>query len=104
MLRVAVMASGGGTNLQAILDAIRDGAITNAQVTAVICNNAGAYAVERARRHGIPAFIVSPAAYESREAFHEALLQTMPAGSGRAGRIPGKDSGANDRNIQKPDH
>ena len=79
MLRVAVMASGGGTNLQAILDAIRDGAITNAQVTAVICNNAGAYAVERARRHGIPAFIVSPAAYESRDASNEALLQTVDA-------------------------
>ena len=79
MLRVAVMASGGGTNLQAILDAIRDGAITNAQVTAVICNNAGAYAVERARQHAIPAFIVSPAAYESRDAFNVALLQTVDA-------------------------
>ena len=55
MLRVGVMVSGGGTNLQAILDAIDSGAITNAKIEVVISNNAGAYALERARNHGIKA-------------------------------------------------
>ena len=79
MLRVVVMVSGGGTNLQAILDAVDDGKITNAQIVAVISNNEGAYAIERAKKHQIPAFVVSPKAYETRDLFNEALLATVHA-------------------------
>ncbi|MBS5065256.1 MAG: phosphoribosylglycinamide formyltransferase [Hungatella hathewayi] len=77
MLRVGVMVSGGGTNLQAILDAIDDGSIRNAKVEVVISNNRNAYALERARNHGIQAVCMSPKEYESREAFNEALLQKV---------------------------
>lgn len=77
MLRVGVMVSGGGTNLQAILDAIDDGRIRNAKVEVVISNNRNAYALERARNHGIQAVCMSPKEYESREAFNEALLQKV---------------------------
>ncbi|MDD6073056.1 MAG: phosphoribosylglycinamide formyltransferase [Clostridium sp.] len=79
MLRVVVMVSGGGTNLQAILDAVDDGKITNAQIVAVISNNEGAYAIERAKKHQIPAFVVSPKAYETRDLFNKALLATVDA-------------------------
>ena len=67
MLRVGVMVSGGGTNLQAILDAIDSGKITNAKVEVVISNNPGAYALERARNHGIEAVCISPKSFENRE-------------------------------------
>ena len=77
MLRVGVMVSGGGTNLQAILDAIDNGSIRNAKVEVVISNNRNAYALERARNHGIQAVCMSPKEYESREAFNEALLQKV---------------------------
>lgn len=79
MLRVVVMVSGGGTNLQAVLDAMDSGKITNTEIVAVISNNAGAYAIERAKKHNIPAFVVTPKAYETREAFNEALLATVDA-------------------------
>ena len=79
MLRVVVMVSGGGTNLQAILDAVDNGKITNAEVVAVISNNEGVYAIERAKKHGVPAFVVTPKAYETRDAFNEALLETIKA-------------------------
>lgn len=79
MLRVVVMVSGGGTNLQAILDALDGGQITNTEIAAVISNNAGAYAIERAKSHNIPAFVVTPKAYETRDAFNEALLATVDA-------------------------
>ena len=69
--------SGGGTNLQAILDAIDEGRITNAQVDVVISNNPGAYALERAKGHGIEALCISPKDYESREAFNEAFLAKL---------------------------
>ncbi|MDO4333857.1 MAG: phosphoribosylglycinamide formyltransferase [Eubacteriales bacterium] len=75
MLRLLVCVSGGGTNLQAILDAIDSGAITNAKVEAVISNNANAYALERARNKGIDAFCISPKSYENRELFHQALVE-----------------------------
>ena len=55
MLRIAVLVSGGGTNLQAIMDAIGDGQIKNAQISVVISNNAGAYALTRAENAGIEA-------------------------------------------------
>lgn len=77
MLKVTVMVSGGGTNLQAILDAVDSGAIKNAEIAAVISNNPNAYALERAKKHGIPAICVSPKQYENREAFNDALLQTL---------------------------
>lgn len=77
MLRVGVLVSGGGTNLQAILDAIDSGAITNAEVEVVISNNRGAYALERAKNHGIEAVCISPKEFESREAFNEAFLKKV---------------------------
>lgn len=77
MMKMAVLVSGGGTNLQAIMDAIDSGTITNAEISVVISNNANAYALERAKMHGIEAKCVSPKAYETREKFNEALLQTI---------------------------
>ena len=77
MLRVCVGVSGGGTNLQAIMDAIDAGKITNAQIVRVISNNKTAYALERAKEHQIDAIAVSPKDYETRELFNEALLQTI---------------------------
>lgn len=74
MLKVAVLVSGGGTNLQAIMDAIDNGSITNTELKVVISNNAGAYALERAKNKGIDAVCVSPKDYESREIFNDALL------------------------------
>ena len=75
MLKIVVMVSGGGTNLQAILDAVDSGKISNARVEAVISNNAGAYALKRAEAKGILACCISPKQYESREAFNRALTQ-----------------------------
>lgn len=77
MLKVGVMVSGGGTNLQAILDAIDHGEITGAQVDVVISNNADAYALERARKHGIRAVCLSPNQFESRDAYYNALLELV---------------------------
>ena len=77
MLRIAVCVSGGGTNLQAILDAIEQGTITNTEVIAVISNNANARALDRARAKGIPAVLMSPKEYPDREAYHEALTAKM---------------------------
>ena len=79
MLKVAVLVSGGGTNLQAILDAIDNGTITNAEVEVVISNNKNAYALERARNHGIEAVCISPKDYENRAAFNEAFLEKIDA-------------------------
>ena len=79
MLKIAVLVSGGGTNLQAILDAIDQGMITNAKVETVISNNAGAYALERARNHDVEAVCISPKDFESREEFHDALLKKLRA-------------------------
>ena len=77
MLKVGVLVSGGGTNLQAILDAQDAGKITNAQVALVVSNNAGAYALKRAKDHQIPAVCISPKDYDTREDFHQALLRTL---------------------------
>lgn len=77
MLRLAVLVSGGGTNLQAIIDGIADKTITNTEIAVVISNNAGAYALERARSNGIDAKCVSPKNYDSRELFSDALLDTV---------------------------
>ncbi|MDO4649264.1 MAG: phosphoribosylglycinamide formyltransferase [Eubacteriales bacterium] len=77
MLKIGVLVSGGGTNLQAILDAIDQGEIRNAEVSIVISNNAGAYALERARQHEIPGVCIAPKDFENREAFHKALLAKL---------------------------
>ena len=77
MLRVAVCVSGGGTNLQAIIDAIASGKIENAQIVRVISNNKNAYALTRAQNAGIEGICVSPRDYENRELFNEALLKCL---------------------------
>ena len=77
MLKLAVLVSGGGTNLQAIMDGIASGSITNAKIVTVISNNKNAYALTRAEQAGIPASCISPKDYADREAFHEALLKAL---------------------------
>ena len=77
MLRVVVCVSGGGTNLQAILDRVADGTIKNTQIVRVISNNPKAYALERARSAGVEGICVSPKDYAEREAFHDALLAAV---------------------------
>lgn len=77
MLKIAVLVSGGGTNLQAIIDAIDAGKIRNTGIEVVISNNKNAYALERARNHGIEAVCISPKDYESRAAFNEAFLEKL---------------------------
>ncbi len=77
MLKMAVLVSGGGTNLQAIIDAIDSGKITNAEISVVISNNANAYALERAKNHGIEALCVSPKNFETREEFNQKLLEAI---------------------------
>ena len=79
MLRVVVCVSGGGTNLQAIIDAVADGTITNTELVGVISNNYGVRALERAEKAGIDAKVVSPKDYENRVAFNEGLLTTIRA-------------------------
>jgi phosphoribosylglycinamide formyltransferase-1 len=79
MLKLAVLVSGGGTNLQAIIDAIADGRIRNAAIEIVISNNKNAYALTRAQNAGIPASCISPKDYTDREAFNEALLEALIA-------------------------
>ena len=77
MLRIAVCVSGGGTNLQAIIDGIKYEQITNTEISVVISNNADAYALQRAESNQIPAVCVSPKDYENRESFHQAFLETL---------------------------
>ena len=77
MLKVAVLVSGGGPNLQAIIDAVSTGVITNTEISLVISNNQNAYALERAKNAGIASMCISPKDYESREKFHVALTETL---------------------------
>lgn len=77
MLKLAVLVSGGGTNLQAIIDAIDSGKITNAKVEVVISNNPNAYALTRAKNYGIDAICISPKDYEDRAAFNDAFLEKL---------------------------
>ena len=74
MMKMAVLVSGGGTNLQAIIDAIKDKTITNAEISVVISNNPGAYALKRAEQNGIEGVCISPRSYETRDEFNQALL------------------------------
>lgn len=77
MLRVLVLVSGGGTNLQAIIDAVDAGKITNAELVGVISNNKTVKSLERARSAGIPAVSVSPKDYENRDIFNEEFLKKV---------------------------
>lgn len=77
MLRIVVCVSGGGTNLQAIIDGVKNGQISNTEIVQVISNNGNAYALKRAEENGIPGICVSPKDYEDREAFNDALLETV---------------------------
>jgi len=77
MLRVAVLVSGGGTNLGALLDAVDSHRIENAKIVRVISNNPNAYALTRAKDHGVEALCISPKSFETRELFNEALLSAL---------------------------
>ena len=77
MLKIGVMVSGGGTNLQAIIDAIETGKITNTEIRVVLSNNQNAYALERARKAGIEAVCLSPKDFPDRGAFNEAFLEKV---------------------------
>lgn len=77
MLRIGVLVSGGGTNLQAIFDAMDSGKIRNARVEVVISNNEGAYALERAKKHGVDGLCISPKHFADREQFYRALLDKL---------------------------
>lgn len=79
MLRVLSMVSGGGTNLQAIIDSVKNGTITNTELVGVISNNKNAYALTRAEENGIDAKCISPKDYESREVFNQELLKAVDA-------------------------
>ncbi len=74
MMKIGVLVSGGGTNLQAIIDKKEAGEIPQGEIAVVISNNPGVFALERARKHKIPAICISPKDFENREKFHEALL------------------------------
>lgn len=77
MLKIVVMVSGGGTNLQAIIDGVEKGSITNTEIVGVISNNKNAYALERARNHGISAQCISPKDFADRGQFNEKLLEAV---------------------------
>lgn len=77
MLRVVVLVSGGGTNLQAIIDEVKAGHITNTEIVGVISNNKNAYALERAAQNGIANCCISPKDYESRDLFNEVFLKAV---------------------------
>ena len=77
MLRVLVMVSGGGTNLQAILDSVQSGEITDTEIVGVISNNPGAYALERCEKAGVPVECISPKSYASRAEFNQEFLKAI---------------------------
>ncbi len=77
MLKIVVLVSGGGTNLQAVIDGVKDGTISNTEIAGVISNNKNAYALERAKENGIPELCVSPKDYDSRELFNEKFLEAV---------------------------
>ena len=77
MLNVVIMVSGGGTNLQAIIDAVENGSITNARLAGVIASNPDAYALKRAEKYGIPSTVVSRKAISDADAFDHAVLAAL---------------------------
>ena len=79
MIRIAVLVSGGGTNLQALIDAEKSGIIHSGKISLVVSNAAGAYALERARKAGIETAVVLKKECGSQEAFEEKLYETLKA-------------------------
>lgn len=77
MLKIAVCVSGGGTNLQAIIDAVENGSITNTEISVVISNNKNVYALERAKKHNIEGICISPKDYADRAEFNKAFLAKL---------------------------
>ena len=77
MLNVVVLVSGGGTNLQAIIDAVENWTITNTKIAGVISNNKNAYALERAKKHGIANCCISTKDYANRATFNQKFLEKM---------------------------
>ncbi|MCR4807773.1 MAG: phosphoribosylglycinamide formyltransferase [Lachnospiraceae bacterium] len=79
MLKIAVLVSGGGTNLQAIIDKIEEGSLKDVRIVKVISNKEGAFALERAKKHGIEASCISPKAFPSREDYFKAMEDDIKA-------------------------
>ena len=77
MLKIGVLVSGGGTNLQAIIDGIKGGSITSTEIAVVISNNKNAYALTRAKENDIEALCISPKDFENREDFNKALIAKL---------------------------
>ncbi len=77
MLKVVVLVSGGGTNLQAVIDGVEEGSISNTEIVGVISNNKNAYALQRAKNHGIEAQCISPKDFADRGKFNEKLLEAV---------------------------
>ncbi len=77
MLKIGVLVSGGGTNLQAIIDEIEKGTMGETKISFVISNNKNAYALERAKKHQIPAEAISPKDFENRDVFNQALVERI---------------------------
>lgn len=77
MLKIAVLVSGGGTNLQALIDSIENKTIANTRIEVIISNNKNAYALERGRNHGIESICISPKEYPDRDSFNQALLYAI---------------------------
>lgn len=76
-MKIAVLVSGGGTNLQAIIDAIASGKITNTEIALVISNKEGAYALKRAEQAGIKGAVISPKQYADKEAYSQDMIKTI---------------------------
>ena len=79
MKKIAVLVSGGGTNLQALIDAQRDGRIRGGEIAAVIASKDGAFALTRAKDAGIAGYVVSRKAFDTREAFTDAVVDKLLA-------------------------
>ena len=77
MLNIAVFVSGGGTNLQALIDAQSRGELQNGKITFVLASNSGAYALKRAEKAGIESAVVSRKEYDSKEAYDIAVLKEL---------------------------
>lgn len=76
-MKIAVLVSGGGTNLQAIIDAIASGKITTTEIALVISNKEGAYALKRAEQAGIKGIVISPKQYADKEAYSQDMIKTI---------------------------
>lgn len=78
-MKIAVLVSGGGTNLQAIIDAVQNGTITNTEIALVISNKEDAFALERAKNAGIEGKYISPKQYADREEYSKAMVEVIRA-------------------------